>query len=109
MSKVIRDGKVAVFVSAGYGAGWSTWLTASNVDGQDFMLYGDERMVELVESKHYTEAEKYTRSVVGKNEYLGGIDGLYVEWVDEGTRFYIDEYDGAETLVTIDTIKWNVA
>ena len=25
MEKVIRDGKVAVLYSPGYGAGWSTW------------------------------------------------------------------------------------
>ena len=25
MEKVIRDGKVAVLLSAGYGAGWGSW------------------------------------------------------------------------------------
>ena len=25
MEKIIEDGKVAVLVSKGYGAGWSTW------------------------------------------------------------------------------------
>ena len=25
IEKVVRDGKVAVLVSPGYGAGWSTW------------------------------------------------------------------------------------
>ena len=104
--RVVRDGKVAVFVSAGYGGGWSTWAW----DGYDFMLYGDEHMVELVEAGNkHDEAKAYTRSVVGADVYLGGIDGLYVEWVDVGTRFYIDEYDGAESLVTIDSISWNVA
>ena len=104
--KVIRDGKVAVFVSGGYGAGWTTW---SSSEEREFMLYGDERMVELVEADKYEEAEAYARSVVGDDVYLGGIDGLYVEWVNVGTKFFIDEYDGAESLVAIDDINWSVA
>lgn len=31
MKKLIRDGKVAVLVSPGFGAGWSTW----NGDDED--------------------------------------------------------------------------
>jgi hypothetical protein len=41
--------------------------------------------------------------------YTGGIDGLEIEWVPLGTRFYIDEYDGAETLITIDEMNWMTA
>jgi acetyl-CoA acetyltransferase len=30
MEKVIRDGKVAILYSPGFGAGWSTWNSYSN-------------------------------------------------------------------------------
>jgi hypothetical protein len=41
--------------------------------------------------------------------YTGGTDGLYIEWVPLGTKFYIDEYDGNETLITFDNMNWITA
>jgi hypothetical protein len=41
--------------------------------------------------------------------YTGGIDGLEIEWVPVGTKFVIDEYDGAELLRTIDDFYWVTA
>jgi hypothetical protein len=41
--------------------------------------------------------------------YTGGTDGLEIEWVPVGTKFVIHEYDGAETLITIDEMNWMVA
>ena len=43
MDKVIRDGKVAVLVSYGYGAGWSTWNSARS----DSLLF-DPDIVQMV-------------------------------------------------------------
>ena len=39
MNKVIRDGKVAVVVSPGFGAGWSTWAFRGEEDYRDFMMF----------------------------------------------------------------------
>jgi hypothetical protein len=53
MDKVIRDGKVAVLYSPGYGAGWYSWH-----DNEE-LLY-DPVIVDMVESKkHYTEIVTY--------------------------------------------------
>ncbi len=38
--------------------------------------------------------------------YTGGVDELSVVWVVEGTQFYIEEYDGRESLMFKDTIDW---
>jgi hypothetical protein len=38
--------------------------------------------------------------------YLGGADGLYVRWVQEGKEFIIDEYDGAESLTLKENFTW---
>ena len=46
MEKVIRDGKVAVLYSPGYGAGWYSWH-----DIED-LLY-DPAVVEMVEKGKY--------------------------------------------------------
>ena len=43
--KVIRNGKVAVLYSPGYGAGWSAWID----DGYKEILLFRHRIVELVE------------------------------------------------------------
>ena len=100
--KVIRDGKVAVLVSAGYGAGWYSW----NSDCPALLF--DPALVEAV------EARDRDRIIARANElypdgYFGGADGLYVEWLKPGTLFRIDEYDGSESLVTQQDDSWVVA
>lgn len=47
MEKVIRDGKVAVLYSPGYGAGWTTWTYDSKL--HEVMLF-HPLIVEKVES-----------------------------------------------------------
>jgi hypothetical protein len=44
-----------------------------------------------------------------KDVYVGGVEGLYIEWIPVGTKFVIDEYDGAELLRTIDNYNWITA
>lgn len=105
MSKVIRDGKVAVFVSGGWGAGWSTWNSYDEDCNFDF-VFGNETLVDMVESGADTQAIIDYVQPLAPDAYLGGADGLYVEWVPEGTKFVIDEYDGSETLQTMDNMYW---
>lgn len=111
MSKVYSpDGtKVAVLVSYGYGAGWSTWVDVPEDEHKEFILYGDERLIKMIQERDFTLAEEYVKSVVGADAYFGGLDEVVVEWVDVGTKFYIHEYDGAESIVTIDDIMWETA
>lgn len=106
MAKVIRDGKVAVLYSPDYGAGWYTWNTEHPA-----MLY-DPAVVRWVEEDkpkddlarlEATLDEKYPRC------YLGGMRDLQIQWVPVGTRFYVDEYDGSETVVLEQDVKWMVA
>lgn len=86
--RVERDGKVAVIVSPGFGAGWSTWasdLGAAAVFAPD--------VVEWIEGGKVGDtdfAEKYG--------YTGGLSDAEIEWVPKGCRFEINEYDGAESL-----------
>ena len=53
--------------------------------------------------------EEYCVRVYGDDHYYGGADGLCVKWIPEGTQFYINEYDGAEWLVTISDVEWITA
>lgn len=105
VDKVVRDGKVAVLVSPGYGAGWSTWA--------DAVLR--ERMVFDPEVVAYVEAGKQgpfpdLETKYGDGYfYDGGAEDLVVMWVPVGTKFRIQEYDGAESLWLESEYTWYTA
>ena len=106
MTKCIRDGKVAVLYSPGFGAGWSTW---GRDEYREFLLH-DEKLVELVETKQEDKIVEYVKSVYpGEYITLLGLDDLEVEWVSSGTQFRIKEYDGSESIVYNRDDYWSVA
>lgn len=90
MKKLIVDGKVAVLISHGYGAGWSS---GGNLDPFDPVL------AEMLHKNCSREALFEEAKKRYPNEYLGGIVCLRIEWVPVGTRFRIHEYDGFESLI----------
>jgi len=96
-----KDGKTAVLVSPGFGAGFSTWNSpemAVDFDLVEAFLSGDMKRFA------YIVIEKY-----GENTYLGGMDNLMVVWVDEGKKFRIDEYDGTERVEILEDTNWFTA
>lgn len=97
--KVIRNRKVAVLVSPGFGAGWSSWNTGPL---EEFLLF-DERLVLAKEAGHdEADIEALMGAWFGDDQpYIGGWDQVVIEWVPVGTQFRIDEYDGSETLRTL--------
>ena len=99
MNKLIRDGQVAVLVSPGHGAGWSTW----NRKYPEILF--DPAIVEFVEHNKWEELEVYV-TLKYPGIYDGGIVGLKIEWIPEGTFFRVNEYDGAETIEIQDRVKW---
>lgn len=104
--KVIRDGKVAVLISKGYGAGWYTW----NREHQELLFL--PVVVEMVlNSKSPEDIEAYIDSIYGKDNdiYIGGLGGLTVEWVPQGADFQVHECDGAEQLKLKDRQEWITA
>lgn len=115
MKKIIRDGKVAVLISPGFGAGWSTW----NYEYPEMIF--DPDIVEVLESnpiidphdadESYSLLEKI-KSIAEKkypDAYLGGADDLRIVWIEKGTNFIVDEYDGSESIRTRESVNWLVA
>lgn len=100
MKKVIRDGKVAVIVSPGYGLGFYTY-------GAPVEAIFDPVLVELVENEKYGDAANYIENTY-PSAYIGGAV-LQVRWIPEGTKFRIDEYDGAENIVLLDETNYITA
>ena len=97
MEKVVRDGKVAIVLSRGYGSGWGSW----NYGVHDVIMFHPKIVQMVEEGREMDITEEWLKSELGLEEvFTGGRDGLYIKWVPEGTRFRIDEYDGAETIIT---------
>ena len=108
MNKVIRDEKVAVVVSPGFGAGWSTWSYSGGEDYRDFMMF-DPTLVDMVERGESAETiETYVTSM-HPGTYCGASDDLTIQWLPVGTAFRIHEYDGAESVEIRDDMDWTIA
>lgn len=91
-----KDGKTAVLVSPGFGAGFSTWNSpemAVDFDLVEAFLSGDKTRFAYIIAEKYDEA------------YTGGVDDLQVQWIAEGTQFMIEEYDGNESIVKINELN----
>ena len=101
MNKLIRDGQVAVLVSPGFGAGWYSWHHIEE------LIY-DPSVVQWVEANEMDKIEAYV-GLKYPDEYFGGLEDLVVKWIPVGTKFRIDEYDGAESLVLEKEEQWFIA
>ena len=101
MEKVIRDGKVGVLVSPGFGAGFSTW-------GYPTEAIFDPTLIGLIEDDKLQEAIDYCESKWNEG-YSGGVQDLVVVWIPEGTKFQITEYDGSESIELLEDVDWITA
>lgn len=103
MNKIERDGMVAVLVSPGFGAGWSTW----NSEHRETLCM-DAEIVQAVLDKDIDKAVEIAKQKCD-DLYEGGAQDLTVEWVKKGEAFLIDEYDGSESLHVIGDNNYLVA
>lgn len=95
MEKVIKEGRVAVLYSPGFGAGWYSW----NPSHKELVFH--PKLVQMVEDKRQKEiTDEWVLQELGIDIYTGGAEQLRIEWIDEGTAFRIDEYDGSESITT---------
>ena len=101
MEKVIKDGKVAVLVSDSWGAGFHTW-------GAPVEAIFDPTLVDLIEKQQIEEATTYAQKAY-PTAFLGGIADLCIEWIPEGAKFIITEYDGSESIQLMDDTDWLIA
>ena len=101
MNKVIKDGKVAVLISYGFGSGFHTY-------GAPLEAIFDPKLVELVESEDFDGAEEYVMNTY-PGIYTSGVGDLIVVWVNEGEEFIINEYDGSESIQLKSKTEWITA
>ena len=98
MEKIVRNGKVAVAISYGFGAGWSTWNDVDPMDARFNQLFLDGKIAEATDLCNELDLG-----------YAGGAEDVEIVWLDEGTEFIVTEYDGSEGLELKDETIWRVA
>jgi len=101
MNKVIKDNKVAVLISCGWGAGFGSW-------GAPVEAIFDPKLVEFVESEDFDGAIKYVETTYPEATTLGIVD-LQIAWINEGEEFIINEYDGNESIQLKNKTPWITA
>ncbi len=106
--QLIRDGQVAVLFSPGWGAGWSTWQ--DNADVRMAMLF-DPQIADIRDQggRDWQAKAEAIAQIKYPDAYLGGLQDLQVQWLKQGTQFYIDERDGNESIVINGEQEWITA
>lgn len=102
MDKLVKDGKVAVLYSPGFGSGWSTNFRDGAERIFDPILAGLVLAGASKEEIRAHAANKYSG-------HRGGLDTLRVEWILQGAKFRICEYDGSEYIEVEYADFWTVA
>lgn len=102
--KKIRKGKVAVVFSNAHGLGWSTYsvLARGKTRHHCEALMFDSRIVDAVLNGTPITEEQMKAWGHDSNHWYAASPGerLAVKWLPVGTRFFIEDYDGAETVRT---------
>ena len=109
MEKLIRDDRVAVLVSPGFGAGWYSWHRNEDLLFDPFIAETLIQCDEVFGETQINEITDYVTKTYGDDNYLGGLDQLAIVWLPVGTEFRIDEYDGAESLVVKEDEEWMIS
>ena len=92
-----ENNELGVLYSPDYGSGWSSWNSPE--------LAYDKRIVEYWLNKH-PNAQKMKMHLerIGYHDvWMGGYNDLKIAWIPKGTIFYIDEYDGSESIETAES------
>lgn len=91
-NRLYRGKEVAVIISPGFGAGWSSW----NPNNQEQLLF-DADIAEALLEKNYEKAiviagDKYPKA------FLDGLEQARVTWVQKGAIIEVKDFDGSERL-----------
>lgn len=109
MERVVKDGKVAVCYSPGFGAGWSSW---ADDELRETLMFHPAIVNMILEDKEHLIDEQWLIKNLGeeyKNVYTGGVRDLLIEWVPQGSLVRINEYDGYESVEIYDTDNYFMA
>ena len=93
-----EEGLVGVIISPGFGAGFHTW---NAIPGLCF----DKDIIQMIlEDKSVQELVDFAETKYAYTGYVCtlGLAAAEIMWVKPGTQFFIDEYDGFESITPIE-------
>lgn len=101
MEKIIKNDMVAVAVSPGFGAGWTSW-------NEDKISPFEPKIIEMIEKGEQSKInEEWCEENLGiKDVYCGGAYKLEIVWIPVGVSFSINEYDGSESVYRSDEMDY---
>jgi len=100
MEKVYRGGKVAVAVSPGFGAGWTT-------RNRKISPFEPKIIIMIEKNKQKEITEDWCKKNLGIDYvFCGGVDNLEIDWLPIGTKFSINVDDGYESIFRIEDFTW---
>lgn len=109
MERVVKDGKVAVCYSPGFGAGWSSW---ADDELKETLIFHPAIVNMILEDKEHLIDEQWLVDNFGE-EYKSvctyGANDLVIEWVPQDSLVRINEYDGYESVEIYDTDNYFMA
>ena len=100
MEKYIKDGKVGVIISPGYGTGFYT-------GGAPLEAVFSPSLITMIENRDLHGVSRVLQEKY--NFYLMYKHDLDVKWIPQGSRFKINEYDGSESIEILNEQKWLIA
>ena len=93
------EGLVGVMVSPGFGAGFHTWNYIPE------LCFDKDIITMILEDKPIIEIEEFTVDKYSKydGDYVStiGLGSVEIVWLEQGTQFIFEEYDGAESIILI--------
>lgn len=93
-----EEGLVGVIISPGFGAGFHSW---NDIPGLCF----DKDIIQMIiEDKSIQELADFVKAKYEHTGYVStlGLAQAEVHWVKPGAQFFIDEYDGFESITPIE-------
>lgn len=96
------NGEIGVVISVGYGAGWSTW--AFEPENAELLMFHPQ-LVDYILHADTIEPEEVKNILSGINDNFfmslreEDYKNLTVVWVKKGEMFYVEDYDGYESIV----------
>lgn len=106
-SKVIKDGKVAVLVHADFGGNWSYGI--NNKKEREKYMFCPEIIKWIEDGKIYSIEKFIKENFNGNDHTMSLVKELGIEWVDIGRKFFIEDYDGNESIKFYEDIDWQTA
>ena len=93
--------EVAIIISKGYGSGFSTWQSINDIEKEKSLA---EPVAFNCPNAFFENLSDINKQSLEDNKSIIDFEDLEVQWIPEDSAYRIDEYDGSETLVTIQSL-----